>query len=199
MLFRQLSEDIMEFDKYDKNGAYHLDWFRTNKFGYRNHLNRILKEFTGCKAKLILDLGCGEGLLAKLLLKKGVTQKVLGIDINKKAIELGKELYNNSCKTKCMELKNQSFESMNKRRKFDYIVCSEVIEHVDKPEFFILKMRKMIRNWAIITTPNVDFVSPGKYDKQFFNPDGLFELFNKNEIKHEFLELGQTIVVKIFK
>jgi len=190
---------MKEFDKYDNNGAYHIDWFRTNKHGYRNHLNRILKEFTGCKAKSILDIGCGEGLLAKLLLKKGVTQKVFGIDTSKKAIELGKDLYENSCKTQRMDLKCQSYVSMNKRRKFDYIVCSEVIEHVDNPELFLRKMKNMIREWAIITTPNSDHITPGKYDKQLFNQAALKEVLQKIGASYEFLEVGETIVFKIIK
>jgi 2-polyprenyl-3-methyl-5-hydroxy-6-metoxy-1,4-benzoquinol methylase len=189
----------MEFDKYDKNGAYHIEWFRTNKHGYRNHLNRILREFTGCKAKLMLDIGCGEGLLAKLLLKKGVTQKVLGIDTSKKAVELGKDLYADSCKTKRMELKCQDFKSMNKRRKFDYIVCSEVIEHVDNPELFLRKINNMTKKWAIITTPNSEFVTPGKYDKTLFSPKSLRTMLIMNDIEHEFLESGATIIVKIIK
>lgn len=189
----------MEFDKYDKMGAYHLEWFSTNKHRYRDHLNRILREFTGCKAKNILDIGCGEGLLAKLLLKKGVAQKVLGIDTSAKAIELGKELYSNSIKIKKMELKHQSFMSMNKRRKFDYIVCSEVIEHVDDPEFFLCKIANMMKKWAIVTTPNANLVSPGKYDKQFFELSQLANIFDRNNINYEFLETGKTIVFKIIK
>ena len=187
----------MEFDKYDRNGAYHIEWFRTNKHGYRNHLNRILREFTGCKAKNILDIGCGEGLLAKLLIKKGVTQKVIGIDTSKKAIELGEELYDNSCKTNKMELKCQSFVSMNKRRKFDYIVCSEVIEHVDSPELFLRKIKNMVKEWAIITTPNSDHVTSGKYDKQLFNKITLESLLQKIGATYMFLELGETLMVKI--
>lgn len=194
-----VKNQVVSFDKYDKNGAYHLDWFRTNKFGYRTHLNRILREFNGCKAAIILDIGCGEGLLAKLLLKKGVTQKVLGIDINEKAIELGKDLYENSCKTKKMELKCQAFSSLDRRRRFDYIVCSEVIEHVDNPELFLRKIDFKMKKWAIITTPNADYVSSSKYDKQVFNSSQLIDMFERNGIKYEFLEQGKTIVFKIIK
>jgi len=189
----------MEFDKYDKNGAYHIDWFRNNKHGYRNHLNRILREFNGCKAKSILDIGCGEGLLCKLFLKKGVTRKVFGIDTSSKAIELGKELYVDSCETGRMELKQQSFEKLHHRKRFEYIVCSEVIEHVDNPEKFIVKIQKMVKNWAIITTPNANLVSPGKYDKQFFELSQLVDIFERNGVNYELLELGETIVVKIVK
>lgn len=190
---------MKEFDKYDQLGAYHLDWFSTNKHGYRNHLNRILREFTGCKAKTILDIGCGEGLLAKLLLKKGVTQKVIGIDSNSTAIKLGKELYSNSCKTKKMELIEQSFSTMNKRRKFDYIVCSEVIEHADQPRAFIKKMCNMARKWTIITTPNANLINPGKYDKQLFTPCELEDMLINMGLKSEFLDIGETIVFKIIK
>jgi 2-polyprenyl-3-methyl-5-hydroxy-6-metoxy-1,4-benzoquinol methylase len=189
----------MEFDKYDKNGAYHIEWFRTNKHGYRTHLNRILREFTGCKAKCILDIGCGEGLLSKLLLKKGVTKKVVGIDTSKRAISLGQGLYDNSCRTKKIELKCQSYVSINKRRKFDYIICSEVIEHVDSPEDLVRKIKNMVVKWAIVTTPNADFISPGKYDKQLFNKDTLELLLQKIGATYEFLEVGETLIVKIIK
>lgn len=187
------------FDKYDKNGAYHLDWFRTNKFGYRDRLNRILSEFNRCKSKTILDVGCGEGLLCKLLIKKGVVKKINGVDTSSKAIELGRIMYSDSHVKKLMQLDNMSFIRLGKNKRYDHVICSEVLEHIKKPKMFISKINRTMKEWSIVTTPNSDFVTPGEYDYQFFNEKSMKELLDSLSIKYTFLELGETLIVKLIK
>ena len=147
----------MEFSKYKSRGVgYH--WVQISKsIRKRNNyvvaryeliLNLIENEIKGNK---ILDIGCGDGVLSWILAKNGAN--VTGIDTCKEAVEFAKE--------KCKEIKELSFiigSAYNlpfKDKIFDYILSSEVIEHLIEPEKMILEMKKA---WSgegkiFITTP----------------------------------------------
>jgi len=103
------------------------------------------------KGKKILDVGCGDGVLVYLLAKKGA--KVAGVDNSEEAIISAKE--------KCKKLQNVEFlkgsvyESPFKDKSFDYIVCSEIIEHLKYPDKMLSEIKRAWnrRGKLIITTP----------------------------------------------
>lgn len=75
----------------------------------------------------VLDLGCGEGFLL-LFVKKA--DRVVGMDISRKALEKAKRIL----KGKNVELKWGNAEDTKFRDKsFTKIVCSETLEHVPNP------------------------------------------------------------------
>jgi len=105
------------------------------------------------KGKRVLDVGCGDGVLSFFLAKRGA--KVVGIDISKEAI-------NFACK-KCRKIENLNLEFLIasayrvpfKNESFDYVVSSEVIEHLKYPEKMLFEVRRVWnkKGRIIITTP----------------------------------------------
>lgn len=147
----------IKFQKYKTKGTgYHWQQISRNIFKrniyvvarYQLILDLIDK---GIKGKKILDIGCGDGVLSYSFAKKGL--KVTGIDNSEKAIKFAEE--------KCKTLKNLDFligsacELPFANRSFDYIVCSEIIEHLKHPEKMLSEIKRVWsqKGEVIITTP----------------------------------------------
>ncbi|MDQ6843972.1 MAG: class I SAM-dependent methyltransferase [Bacteroidota bacterium] len=99
----------------------------------------------------VLDVGCGNGLISISLGKAG--HHVLGIDISEKAIEKAKEKNN---------LPNVRFsvtgaeELSETTTKYDAVICSEVLEHLNEPSSLLKYINKSLKDDGIliVTVPN---------------------------------------------
>lgn len=102
----------------------------------------------------VLEVGCGYGYLTYALAKEGFS--VTGIDISEHAIKSAKENFGDHFSTESMN------ELSSRNIKFDLIISTEVIEHVDEPsEFFGLCVSLLKPDGKILlTTPNKDFCKP---------------------------------------
>lgn len=107
------------------------------------------------KGQVILDLGCGSGYSSKILHDWGA-KKVLGIDIDPKAIEAAEEKFGAS---NALEFICGPAEQINTLVDFsivDGICFVECIEHVLEPELVLRKLATFKRadTWIYITAPN---------------------------------------------
>ncbi len=85
----------------------------------------------------VLDIGCGNGSLAFDIAKKA--SKVVAIDINKKNIAAAKKRYNaNNIRYIVADATNYSFNES-----FDFIVLSNVLEHLANRVEFLRKIKKL--------------------------------------------------------
>lgn len=112
---------------------------------------KILEEANLDKNKKVLEIGCGEGQLINYV----KANHKLGVDISPSRI---KQANNNARKiganTKFL-VRNAENLSLGSK-KFDVIICSEVIEHLPHPEKFLRETKKVMNENArlILTTPN---------------------------------------------
>jgi len=81
----------MKKEEWEKNANYWIKIIRGNLDPYRLVVTNkaILQTLKGKKKQKILDAGCGEGYLARILAKKGY--QVWGIDISEKLIRAAKD------------------------------------------------------------------------------------------------------------
>jgi 2-polyprenyl-3-methyl-5-hydroxy-6-metoxy-1,4-benzoquinol methylase len=124
------------------------------------------------KGGKILDLGCGTGDI--LILLKDLGWDVYGIDIDKKAIQIGR-------KRGLKHLRKGTYKTVNAYpdNYFDVIRLYHVIEHVDNPMACLQILYKKLKfgGEVFLSTPNFD--SPirkifGKYWSSFDAPRHLF-------------------------
>jgi 2-polyprenyl-3-methyl-5-hydroxy-6-metoxy-1,4-benzoquinol methylase len=80
---------------------------------------------------------------------------------------------------------------------YDYSVCHEVIEHLNKPEKAITKIVDSARKACVISTPNGSRVRKGKYDHQLFNFVDIKNLFKSYNTKIDIFY--DTFFIKIIK
>lgn len=124
----------------------------------------VLKFFPeDLSGKTIVDLGCGKGIYAYLIraTKDSKKVKLIGLDRNERNIEFVNKfkVYNTAVVSKLPKM-NLVPKSV------DYILCSEVLEHLSKRDGLQLlnKIDQICKEMAIVTTPNVLFKPVGDED-----------------------------------
>src|SRR5688500_18786373 len=115
-------------------------------------LIKILKLFEKTSDKKVLDVGCATGYLGKKIKELG--NQVIGIDISQKAVTKAKKVLNDAV---VVDLNNQKLPF--KDQDFDYIIASEVIEHLFDGGSFLHEIHRVLKSngTLIITTPNISF------------------------------------------
>jgi 2-polyprenyl-3-methyl-5-hydroxy-6-metoxy-1,4-benzoquinol methylase len=98
----------------------------------------------------ILDIGCGNGNISLALGSLGYN--VTGVDIDQTSIENARKL--NTFKNVKFDLLDAN--AFNVKEEFDAIVCSEVLEHLDKPEDLVKSIFCILKKEGVLiaTVPN---------------------------------------------
>ena len=125
--------------------------FRENVYGILKRLNFIDEIIREHEPLNVLDVGCGTGnQLTIPLAEKFSGIKFTGVDSDAQSIESAKN--SNSLQN----LKFACFPDIGSNEKFDLIIASEVIEHVEKPEEFLMHLREKLSDNGklILTLPN---------------------------------------------
>lgn len=140
--------------KDDLNDKPYFKYTDYHKFpGGRKKMEYLVDNLKQCQATngaepiLVMDLGCGNGSLTYPIASLGY--KIVGFDVDKKSIEF------------CQ--KNNSFENASfthtppeEPNSFDFIICSEVLEHLYEPDVLLSYMYGVLKPCGIIciTIPN---------------------------------------------
>lgn len=100
---------------------------------------------------IILDVGCGNGLMSQALGKLGY--RVTGIDMSAKAIESARAANH----LENVEFHVKSAEELQKEEmQYDAIICSEVLEHLDRPIDLLQVLFTLLKDdgTLVVTVPN---------------------------------------------
>ncbi|MBA4168500.1 MAG: methyltransferase domain-containing protein [Chitinophagaceae bacterium] len=99
----------------------------------------------------ILDIGCGNGIISRTVGVAGYN--VLGIDVSEKTISQAIEDNN----LPNVQFKVMGAEELNKEsKKFDAVICSEVLEHLHHPDKLLAVIHSLLKDEGIliVTVPN---------------------------------------------
>jgi len=116
----------------------------------------IFEEVEKTKPKKVLDAGCGRGFYVNSLSYYDFIKEIHGIDLNSTYLAIAK---NNIIGNKRIFLKQSSIYTLPyPDNYFDFIICSEVIEHVDDKKA-ISEIYRVLKKGGklIITVPNINF------------------------------------------
>ncbi len=130
--------------------------------GYYNVLSYVQSLVNLDKGVKILDIGIGTGLLTQELYKKGA--KVYGIDFSKKMLELAKSKMPKGI-FYCCDFKSGLPKEL--KEKFDYIVSSYAIHHINDDEKveFIKELKTRLKNKGKIIIADVAFETKNKLNE----------------------------------
>lgn len=168
-----------------------------------SHYNIIIKQiiFYLNKTSSILDAGCGNGYLLKMinntLQAKGYNKTILkGFDFSDKLVDNASKL-----NPKIEVLKQSLPKTEYKNQEFDLVTFCEVLEHLNCPLASMIEIRRILSDNGrlILTVPNGDRLSIIKTlnyrkawqpaDDIFFTYSELNLLFRKSGFRIEYVDL----------
>ena len=129
-----------------ENRLNNLDLWQS--FAYKIVL--LIKKYKKKKNLRVLDIGCNIGIFVDLSEKEG--WKATGIDIDKRAVDIGKKQFN-------CDLKETSLEKANfKKEEFDVIVLVHTLEHIYDLSKLLKEIKEIIKKDGIliIQVPNIN-------------------------------------------
>ena len=135
-------------DKKELNQESHFDefaydwWNKSGHYKLLHRLNPIRLQYILSKCNLnnkkVLDIGCGGGILSEELCKQGA--KVTGIDSSSKSISIARQ----HAKQNNYDIKyiNKSIFEITDLGIYDFVICFEMIEHINEPNDLIKKIKE---------------------------------------------------------
>jgi trans-aconitate methyltransferase len=125
------------------------DYIRYNP-GARHRRRLMLRVLPRTNCSSLLDVGCGDGLLLRILRRDRPDIKaVAGADLAAAQVERNR-----------MRMRDMNFHVLDIQtgaldQTFDIVVCSEVVEHVEDQRTAVMHLSKMVNpgGWLVITCP----------------------------------------------
>ena len=105
----------------------------------------------------VLDLGVGDGALLQYLIEqRGIDG--YGLDISPKAVDFCRAHgLNVALSDITRPMRDNLAEHFPEVDQFDYVILSEIIEHVPDPESLLDSLRPFVRQAIIVSIPNTGF------------------------------------------
>ena len=118
----------------------HRWWDPTSEFKPLHQINPLRLDWierlvgaSGVRGKQVLDVGCGGGILAEAMARRGATQ-VLGIDLAEKPLKVA-QLHALEAGIGNIDYREVAVEALaiEQPAAFDVVTCMEMLEHVPDP------------------------------------------------------------------
>ncbi len=151
----KMNKKEREYNLFHNNTTVQSKIISKNNFTYRNLIGFIEKYLKNTEQNVV-DIGCGAGTVCFYIAQKG--NKILGIDISSKAIELCHKSSITLGLDKNTKFKVVNFPEETVKGKFDLIIFSEVIEHLSNDKLALKRICKLLNvgGIVIITTPSLN-------------------------------------------
>jgi len=102
-----------------------------------------------------LDVGCNTGVYSKMLSDFGF-HHVRGVDIVPDMIERANREFALAGPDRSIAFEVGNAEQLDTTRKYDFVLCTEVIEHTSRPDLVVANLKQLVApgGVAVITLPN---------------------------------------------
>ena len=137
----------------------HRWWDPESEFRPLHQINPLrlgwIDGLVGLGGKQVVDVGCGGGILADAMARKGA--QVLGIDLATKSLKVA-QLHALEAGTAGVQYREVSAEALAAERpaQFDVVTCMEMLEHVPDPAAVVQACAQMVKpgGWVFFSTLN---------------------------------------------
>lgn len=141
--FNQLAarwwDENSEFKPMHRINPHRLDW---------------IDGLCGLRGKAVLDVGCGGGILAEAMAKRG--GRVTGIDLADKPLQIARHHASGQALDLQYASSNAEDWSANHEAQYDIVTCMEMLEHVPHPPAVVAACAAMVKpgGWVFFSTIN---------------------------------------------
>jgi 2-polyprenyl-6-hydroxyphenyl methylase/3-demethylubiquinone-9 3-methyltransferase len=138
----------------------HRWWDPESEFRPLHQINPLrlgwIEQLTGgLQGKQVLDIGCGGGILADAMARKGA--QVLGVDLSTKALKVA-QLHALEAQTPNIQYREVSAEALAAEQpaQYDVVTCMEMLEHVPDPASIVRACSQLVKpgGWVFFSTLN---------------------------------------------
>jgi len=152
-----INADPQELAKFSELA--HRWWDPESEFRPLHQINPLRLEWINGLAPLhgkqVLDVGCGGGILADSMARKGA--QVLGIDLASKPLKVAR-LHAVEAGTPSIEYREVAAEALAAEMpgRFDTVTCMEMLEHVPDPSSIVRACSTLVKpgGWVFFSTIN---------------------------------------------
>ncbi len=168
----------------------------------QNFLTRIYRSYEDKKimvhaetGEIVIDVGCGEGIILEKFLRKCPQKKVIGVDILVKNARICKE-------HKLPALVNDVYSLCFKDDSVDRCLFTQTLEHLNKPDEALLEIRRVLKpgGTVIIVVPNDIFFKVARLAtfkwKMAFYPAGHVKQWTPGSVRKLLERLGFRLVLQ---
>jgi SAM-dependent methyltransferase len=133
------------------------------------HLCRYQLARPLCSGKRVLDVACGEGYGARLMLDWGAAS-VDGVDVSEEAIARANDLFRGE-RVRFHQLAAERLEETFAPGSFDLAITLETMEHVPDPASFLRSLRRLVAPGGaiVVSCPNDHWYYPREEDRNPFH------------------------------
>jgi 2-polyprenyl-6-hydroxyphenyl methylase/3-demethylubiquinone-9 3-methyltransferase len=137
----------------------HRWWDPESEFRPLHQINPLrldwIDQFAGLKGKRVVDVGCGGGILAESMARRGAD--VLGIDLADKPLKVA-QLHAMEGGVANLAYRSVAAEALAAEQpgQFDVVTCMEMLEHVPDPSSVVRACSQMVKpgGWVFFSTLN---------------------------------------------
>ena len=137
--------DQAELNKFSELA--HKWWDKTSEFKPLHDINPLrlnyINNAASLKGKVVLDVGCGGGILSESMAEKGA--KVTGIDLGEKALKVAQLHSLDSGVAVDYQLIAVEQLAEQQPASFDVVTCLEMLEHVPDPASVVAACAKLVK------------------------------------------------------
>lgn len=138
------------------NGAYtssnHQKYTSGNRFYHwhlRQFMHALYEMLASTGPRTVLDAGCGEGFVTHFLAQQNAGWELTGLDLSEEAVGYAQHHFGGDARFLAGDLYALPFADDH----FDTVVCSEVLEHLDRPGAAARELRRVARSAVVVTVP----------------------------------------------
>ena len=170
-----MNADPQELEKF--SALAHRWWDPESEFKPLHQINPLRLDWIDTNAKLAgksaLDVGCGGGILAEAMARRGA--RVKGIDLSDKALKVAQLHLHESALAVDYEAVSAEDLAAHSRGTYDVVTCMELLEHVPDPASTVRACAELARPGASV----------------------FFSTINRNPKSYLFAVIGAEYVLKL--